>query len=110
MITQLSSLDGPVAAVEDTDRNRIWIVEASQPSLASFDLSARELTHHVILGSTPTGIALSGDRSEVLIAFPDGRIVSVDADSPGGPTQVAAVPQILGQLAGEIIYAELVGV
>ena len=78
MITQLASLDGAVAAVEDAVRNRIWLVESTDPHLSSFDLQQGQLERHTGLGSAPSGIALSGDRSEVLIAFSDGRIVSVD--------------------------------
>jgi M6 family metalloprotease-like protein len=99
MITQLATLAGAVAAVEDPARKRIWIVEGGQPGLASFDLDAAQLDRLIGFPSPPSGIALSGDRSEVLIAFSDGRIVSVDANSPGAMTPVATVPQTLGQAA-----------
>ncbi|MFE2425872.1 hypothetical protein ACFXJ5_03775 [Streptomyces sp. NPDC059373] len=100
MITQLAALDGAIAAVEDIDRGLIWVLEGGPPGLASWNRSAGRLDRHMALGSTPSGVALSGDRQEVLIAFRDGTIVAVPADDPSaGTTQVAQTAQTLGQLA-----------
>lgn len=99
MIAQLATLEGAVAAVEDTGRGVIWIVEGGQPRLASFDLAGRTLDRHMTLGSPPSGIALSGDRREVLVALRDGTVVSVDADEPSATSPVASVPAPLGQAA-----------
>src|SRR5690349_10096115 len=89
MITQLVSLDGVIAAVQDVDRGLIWIVEGGQPRLATYDLASGTLDRHMTLGSPPSSIALSGNRAEILIAMRDGRVLSVDADNPVTTTPVA---------------------
>jgi M6 family metalloprotease-like protein len=100
MIAQLTSLDGAIAAVPDVGRGVIWIVEAGQPRLASWNMAAGQLDRHMTLGATPSGVALSGDRKDVLIAFVDGTITAVPADDPSaGATHVAQTGTTLGQAA-----------
>ncbi|WP_030620714.1 hypothetical protein [Streptomyces fulvoviolaceus] len=99
MITQLASLNDAIAAVEDIDRGLIWLVEGDGPCLASWNQSAGQLDRHVALPSAPSGVALSGDRKDVVISLQDGTIITVPADDPAaGTTQVAQVPHRLGQL------------
>lgn len=99
MIAQLVSLDGAIAAVQDVDRGLIWIVEGGQPRLASYNMASGTLERHMTLGSPPSGIALSGNRTEILIAMRDGQVLSVDADDPVTTTLVASVAPTLGQAA-----------
>ncbi|MER6976069.1 hypothetical protein [Streptomyces carpinensis] len=103
MITQLGSLDGAIAAVEDVDRGLIWVLEGERLCLSSWNMSAGRLDRHITLDSAPSGVALSGDRREVLIAFRDGTIASLPADNPSAsPAQVAATGRVLGQLAATV--------
>lgn len=100
MITQLASLDGAIAAVEDIDRGLVWVLEGGQPRLASWDRTSGQLRRHATLGSSPSGIALSGDHRDVLIAFRDGTVAAVPADDPEAAlTPIAHTGQTLGQLA-----------
>ncbi|MCV7255906.1 hypothetical protein H7J86_27430 [Mycobacterium hackensackense] len=99
MITPLVALDGAVAAVEDVGRGLIWIVEGGQPSLASYDVAAGALSRHLAFDEVPSGVALSGDRKEVLVALADGRVLTIDADGPIAASPVVTVASSLGQAA-----------
>ncbi|SER33312.1 hypothetical protein [Streptomyces qinglanensis] len=100
MIKQLTSLNDAKAAVEDVNRGLVWLVEGDLPRLASWDLAAGQLSRHLDLPSPPSGVALSGDRKDVLIALQDGTVVTVPADDPAaGMTRVVQIPLELGQMA-----------
>ncbi|GGV39252.1 hypothetical protein GCM10010495_65750 [Kitasatospora herbaricolor] len=101
MITHGASLDEAVAAAEDVDRGLVWIVEAGQhPGLSSWDRPSGRLTRHLDLAGPPGGVALSGDRTEVLVALRDGPVLAVAAADPGaGPHTVGLPGHPLGQLA-----------
>ena len=99
MITPLLSLDGAVAAVVDPDRGVVWIAESGQPGLSSYDLATGAHSPLLEFDAAPGGIALSGDRSELLVALTDGRVLSVNADEPSGYSFVVDAAATLGQAA-----------
>ncbi|OZG29102.1 hypothetical protein BH683_010550 [Williamsia sp. 1138] len=97
MITRLGALNGAIAAVHDVDRGVIWAVDAD--GIASYDVAGGSLDRHLSLNTPASGLTLSGDRTELLIAMEDGSILSVAVDDPDTSTTVASLGQDLGQVA-----------
>jgi M6 family metalloprotease-like protein len=101
MITELARTEGAAAAVPDADRGVLWVVETAPPALVSVDLASGDRRRHTDLPAAPAGLALSGDRSLLLVTSRDGTVAVVDAGDPSsGPTPLAATPaDTLGQAA-----------
>lgn len=99
MITELTALQDGVAGVPDDDRGVIWVAEKA--NLASVDPASGDLRRHAAFPRTPSGIALSADRQQLLVACEDGTIATIAADDPDGVVADLAVSPTdqLGQLA-----------
>ncbi len=99
MITELTALQDGVAAVADDDRGVVWVAERGH--LASVDPVSGALSRHAAFPRTPSGIALSADRQQLVIACEDGTVATIAADTPGSAAvDLASSPtDRLGQAA-----------
>ncbi len=99
MIIELTALQEGVAGIPDDDRGVIWVAEKA--NLASVDPASGDLRRHAAFPRTPSGIALSADRRQLLVACEDGTITTIEADDPDGAVvDLAASPtDRLGQSA-----------
>ncbi len=72
----------------DTRREQLYLLNPAATSLAVFSTAARQLRSPIVLGGTPSRMALLPDGSRIAVLDSKNTIILVDPDNPSNRTTI----------------------